>query len=449
MRYSFYTFSTLALTLAACGTVSCAPHNASQAGAPSLPHNVADTKSWNPLSGTTAPAGGALFDTQAPKHHYYDPAKLPQPFASPSVNNGPHVEDRPDGAELHLPKGFAIDEFATGIPGPRKMALAPNGDVFVAVSGADKVTVLRDTNHTGKADVVQDYATGLNKPFGIAFYPAKDPQYLYIGNTDSLVRFPYHAGDLQATGAPEKLIDLPGNGYHGHWTRNLLFSKDGKKLYISVGSAGNIETGEDPHRAAILVCNPDGSDLEVFASGLRNPIGTAWNPVTGALWASVNERDGMGDDLPNDYSTSVKPGGFYGWPYYYLGQNHDSRMPDEPDLKPHVIVPDVLLEPHAAALSMTFYQGKQFPKEYHDDAFIAMHGSWNRSIRNGYKVVRLRMKPDGTPVGGYDDFVWGWALPDGEVWGRPVDTLVAADGSLLISDDGAGKIWRVSYIDKK
>jgi len=437
MRRSFYIFPAVALTLATYGSVSCAPRNA------------ADTKSWNPATSTTGADSGVLFTNEKPSHHYYDPAKLPAPFSTESVNNGPWVRPRPDGAKLHVPPGFAISEFAANLPGPRKMALAPNGDIFVAESGKDRVVVLRDTKHTGKADVVEDFAVDLDKPYGLAFYPPKDPQYLYVGNTSSIVRFPYHSGDLHATGQAEKLADLPGNGYHGHWTRNLLFSKDGKKLYVSVGSQGNVETNEDPHRAAILVCNPDASDMQIFASGLRNPIGTAWNPVTGALWTSVNERDGMGDGLPNDYTTSVKPGGFYGWPLYYLGPNHDSRMPEDPVLKSKVIVPDVLLEPHAAALSITFYQAKMFPKEYKNDAFVSTHGSWNRKIRSGYAVFRVKMKPDGTPVGGFDDFVWGWALSDGSVWGRPVDTEVAADGSLLISDDGAGKIWRVTYAAKK
>lgn len=437
MRHPYQIVTICALTLATAVTVSCA-----QSGN--------DHTSWTPPTSTHNDGGGAgLFTNEKPLHHYFDPAKLPVPFSTPSANNGPRVVDRPEGAQLHVPPGFAIAEFATSLPGPRKMAVAPNGDVFVAESGSGRVVVLRDTKHSGKADVVETFADGLNLPFGLAFYPVgPNPQYLYVGNTDSLVRFPYRNGDLHASAGPEKLADLPGNGYHGHWTRNLLFSKDGKTLYISIGSAGNVETGEDPLRAAVDTCNPDGSDLKVFASGLRNPIGTAWNPVTGALWASVNERDALGDNLPNDYTTSVKPGGFYGWPYYYLGANHDPRMPEDANLKARVIIPDVLLEPHCAALSVTFYTAKQFPKAYHDDAFVAMHGSWNRATRAGYKIAHIHFKRDGTPEGGYDDFVWGWATPDGTVWGRPVDTEVASDGSLLISDDGAGKIWRVAYVGK-
>jgi glucose/arabinose dehydrogenase len=433
----------LALTFASAAVVSCAPHKTVDAK---------DSAQWTPSTSVvpTSQASAGLFTNEKLVHYYYDPAKLPAPFSTRSVDNGPRVEGRPDDTKLHVPPGFAIAEFASGLPGPRKMAVAPNGDVFVAESGPGRVVVLRDTKHTGKADVVETFADHLELPYGLAFYPpGKNPKYLYVGNTNSIVRFPYHAGDLHAVGAPEKLADLPGNGYHGHWTRNLLFSKDGKTLYVSVGSAGNVETGEDPRRAAILTFNPDGTGMQIFASGLRNPIGTAWNPATGALWASVNERDDMGDDLPNDYTTSVKQGGFYGWPNYYTGPNHDARMPENPELKARVITPDVLLEPHCAALSVTFYTASQFPQAYRNDAFVAMHGSWNRATRTGYKVVRIPMKPDGTPAGGYDDFAWGWSTSSGQVWGRPVDTEVASDGSLLISDDGAGKIWRVWYTGNK
>jgi glucose/arabinose dehydrogenase len=392
-----------------------------------------------------------FFTTAVPERHYFDPHKIPSPFVTPSVRNNPQIEQRPPDAQLHVPPGFAIEAWASDLPGPRAMALAPNGDVFVAESGAGTVAVVRDTRRVGSADLVADFATDLNKPFGIAFYPpGPTPSYVYIANTDSVVRYVYHAGDLHASGPPETIIpDLPANGYNNHWTRRLLFTPDGKRLLVSVGSAANVEAQGEDRRADILSYNPDGTGLQIYASGLRNPVGLAWNPVTGALWTAVNERDGMGDDVPSDYVTSVKPGGFYGWPFYYLGPNHDARMPDRPDLKATVVTPDVLLDAHCAALSITFYSAHQFPASYYHEGFTTMHGSWNRSIRSGYKVVRIPMKPDGSARGDYEDFVWGWAMPDGGVWGRPVDTLVAPDGSLLITDDGAGKIWRVRYIGKK
>jgi glucose/arabinose dehydrogenase len=404
-----------------------------------------------PLAVSAPIANVPLFSPAVPTRHYFDPNNIPPPFATPSVRNNPRIEPRPQGAQLHVPPGFAIDTWASGLPGPRAMALAPNGDVFVAESGAGTVAVLRDDRHGGTADVVSAFATGLNKPFGIAFYPpGRDPSYVYIANTDSVVRYAYRTGDLTASGPAQTIIPgLPANGYNNHWTRRLLFTPDGKRLLVSVGSAANVEATGESDRADILSYNPDGTGLQIYAWGLRNPVGLAWNPVTGVLWTAVNERDGMGDDVPNDYVTSVKPGGFYGWPFYYLGQNHDERMPDRPDLKPSVVTPDVLLQAHCAALSIIFYNAHQFPAAYFHQGFTAMHGSWNRSTRSGYEVAHILMNPDGTAHGDYEDFVWGWAMPDGGVWGRPVDTLVASDGSLLITDDGAGKMWRVWYVGKK
>jgi glucose/arabinose dehydrogenase len=322
--------------------------------------------------------------------------------------------------------------------------------VFVAESAASDIKVCRDSKGAGRADIISTFASGLNRPFGIAFYPpGPNPSYVYVGDTDAVVRFPYHTGDLKATGDAQVIVpDIPANGYHGHWTRRILFSRDGKRLFVSIGSAANVDTGEDPRRAAIVSYKPDGTDGTIYASGLRNPVGLAWNPVTGILWTAVNERDLLGDDLPNDYVTSVKPGGFYGWPYYYIGAHHDPRMPERKDLEAKVITPDVLLESHCAALSIMFYQGSQFPAAYRNDGFTGMHGSWNRSTRSGYKVVHIPMNPNGTAKGGYDDFVWGWALPDGNVWGRPVDVVTANDGSLLITDDGGGIVWRVHSVGK-
>ena len=272
--------------------------------------------------------------------------------------------------------------------------------------------------------------------------------WFYVANTDSIVRFRYKAGQTAAIGEPEKLVELTPGGYNQHWTRNILFSPDGTKMYVSIGSASNVRVETDPRRAAISVYDPDGKNHRIYAGGLRNPIGLAWNPKTGELWTAVNERDGLGDDLVPDYVTSVKEGGFYGWPYSYIGQNEEPRRKGEnPELVKKAIVPDVLLTSHSAALGIVFYSGKMFPKEYSGDAFVALHGSWNRQKLTGYKIIRVRFK-DGKLVGNrYEDFLSGW-LPNedsNEVWGRPVGLLVAADGSLLITDDGANKVWRVSY----
>jgi glucose/arabinose dehydrogenase len=272
--------------------------------------------------------------------------------------------------------------------------------------------------------------------------------YLYVGNTDAVVRYRYKSGQTKAEGAPEKIIDLPAGG---HWTRNILFSRDGRKLYVAVGSMSNVDAETDPKRAAILEYNPDGTGFRVYASGTRNPVGMAFHPATGQLWAAVQERDLIGNDLVPEYITSIKEGAFYGWPYAYIGQNEEPRRKGErPDLVKKAVVPDLLIQAHSAVLGLVFYDGQMFPSEYRGDAFVALHGSWNRAPRTGYKIIRVKMK-SGKPVGGYDDFLAGWMLAEEkpEVWGRPVGLLVLRDGSMLITDDGAHKIWRVTYSGKK
>jgi glucose/arabinose dehydrogenase len=371
--------------------------------------------------------------------------ELPAPFHTESARRQSRVVPQPAGARLTVPKGFKVNVFAEGeFRYPRWMALAPNGDVFVADSRANSIVVLRDTNKDGKSDQRFVFSSTLSQPFGMAFH--KD--WFYVANTDSVVRFKYASGQTAAASEPEKVVELTPGGYNQHWTRNILFSKDGKQMFVSIGSATNVDVEADAKRAAISVYDPDGKNHRIFASGLRNPIGLAWNPKTGELWTAVNERDGLGDDLVPDYATSVKEGGFYGWPYSYLGQNEDPRRKGEnPDLVKKAIVPDVLFTSHVAALGIQFYTGKMFPREYQGDAFVAFHGSWNRQKLSGYKIVRIRFN-NGKLVGNaFEDFVTGW-LPDensNEVWGRPVGLLVAADGSLLITDDGGRKIWRVSY----
>lgn len=381
------------------------------------------------------------------KHHDIRLGQMPAPGATPSRINPPKVVPRPAGAEFTRPPGFAVAVFAEdNLEEPRWLALAPNGDVFVAESKANRVTILRDRNGDGKAEDRFLFASGLEQPFGMAFWR----DYLYVANTNSVVRFKYKPGQVEAAGPPEKIVDLPGQGYNQHWTRNLIFSPDGSKMYVSVGSKTNVDVEPDPRRAAISEYNPDGTAHRIFASGLRNPVGMAFYPGTRTLWATVNERDLLGDDLVPDYLTSVKDGGFYGWPYAYIGQNRDPRRTeDRRDLVSRTIIPDVLIQAHSAALGLVFYQGAMFPQEYRGDGFVALRGSWNRARRTGYKIIRVRFK-NGKPVGGYDDFLKGWS-PDEEsreVWGRPVGLLVLKDGSMLITDDGANKIWRVTYSRK-
>jgi glucose/arabinose dehydrogenase len=373
------------------------------------------------------------------QHHEIRADRLPPPFASKSAGNPPNVGTPPAEARLHLPPGFHIGVFASGFDDPRTMILAPNGDVIVAEPGGGKITILRDANHDGVAEQRSTFASGLDAPFGLALHGG----FLYVGNENAVVRYTYRPGQIVAAGRPQTITSLPGGG---HSTRGLLVSRDGTKLFVSVGSASNV-SAEEPPRAAILVMNPDGSGRRTFASGLRNPIGMALEPSSGALWTVVNERDGLGDDLVPDYATEVRDGAFYGWPYAYIGPHEEPRRRGErPDLVAKTIVPSLLIQAHSAPIGMAFYTGSMFPAEYRGNAFVALHGSWNRSRRTGYKIIRIPFK-NGRPAGGYDDFVAGWMLEETSrrVWGRPACLLVLADGSLLISDDGAGKIWRVSY----
>lgn len=400
------------------------------------------------LPQTKTADGIEVINVDNPPVHSVDPGKLPPPFATSSAYRASKVIAQPADAKLFLRKGFKINVFAEdGFTYPRWLALAPNGDVFVADSRANSVVVLRDTDGDGKADVRFTFSDKLRQPFGMAFWG----DWFYVANTDSIVRFRYKTGQTAASGDPEKIVELTAGGYNQHWTRNIIFSPDGKKLFVSIGSATNVDVEEDPRRAAISVYDPDGKNHRIFASGLRNPIGLAWNPKTGELWTAVNERDGLGDDLVPDFATAVKEGGFYGWPYSYIGQNEDPRRRGErPDLVKKALTPDVLFTSHSAALGIVFYTGTMFPEEYRGDAFVAFHGSWNRHKLTGYKVVRIRFENGKLAGNRYEDFVWGW-LPNedsNEVWGRPVGLLVARDGSLLIADDGAKKIWRVSYGSK-
>lgn len=378
------------------------------------------------------------------------------PYATPSVTNQPRMVRRPENAWPKAPEGFEVTKFADRLIEPRVIVRAPNGDLFVAESQADRLRILRDADGDGKPEVNEVFVTGLERPFGIAFYPlGSNPEYLYVGNTGSVVRLPYHNGDTKARSKPQVLIrNIPTGreqvGGGGHWTRDLQFSADGKTLFVSVGSRSNVSDDSwEKRRADILAFDPDGKNERIFAWGLRNAVGLAVHPQTGQLWASVNERDLLGDHLVPDYITHVEEGGFYGWPWYYLGPHQDPRHKGKhPELKDKVIVPDVLVQSHSASLDMTFYDGKQFPEEYRFDGFAAQHGSWNRARRTGYKVIRVPMK-DGKATGEYEDFLVGFVTPRGDVWGRPVGVAVSADGALMVTDDGSGCIWRVAYKGKK
>jgi glucose/arabinose dehydrogenase len=384
-------------------------------------------------------------------------ADLPQPYATPSFDHEAEIVPRPQGAWPQALPGFKVELYAQNLHNPRLIRFAPNGDLFVAESQEGDVKVMRGIGADGKPQQVEIFASGLKLPFGINFYPSgSDPQWIYVANTDSVVRFPYRNGDLKARGPAENVVSqLPGYGRlrgGGHWTRDLVFSQDGTKMFVSVGSHSNDDnTDNNPleyHRADVLEFSPQGKFERVYAYGIRNCVGEAINPVTGDLWCSTNERDALGNNLVPDYITHVQEGGFYGWPWFYMGDHQDPRQQGRhPELRSKVIVPDVLLQPHFASLEMLFYEGSQFPAQYHGWAFAAEHGSWNREPRAGYEVITVPVE-NGRATGEYEDFLTGFVLPGGKVWGRPVGVAVARDGSLFVSDDGSNSIWRVTYTGK-
>ena len=421
--------------------------------------------------------------------------QLPSP--APATANGSQRVLRPDGLLPDVPDGFSVTVYAE-LRRPRMMAYAPNGDLFVSAPGLNTIHILRDADNDGvfeargvfadgetfpapasaptpaqdgrpaprlgvlegpqalvpnpsactpPPDYVRRGPGGLRQPFGLAF----TDDYLYAGNTDSVVRFEYRSGDLEARGAPEKLLDLPTGG---HSSRNLVFNRTGTKLYIAVGSASNSDAGEDCRRGAILEANPDGTGARVYASGIRNPVGLTRQPGTDMVWTATNERDNLGDDLVPDYVTSVRDGGFYGWPYSYIGGHYDPKFVGAfPDLVGRAIVPDVLLPAHSAPLGLTFYTGTQFPARYRNGGFVALHGSWNRTVPSGYRVVFFPMV-DGTP-GPIEDFLTGFLASTGEngtevgQWGRPVGLVVSPDGALLVSDDSGNRIWKITVANAR
>jgi glucose/arabinose dehydrogenase/cytochrome c2 len=432
--------------------------------------------SMTSMTPTRVPADGGDWRKDQPmRAHRIDLAKLPAPYASASSSNFPRLIDKPAHAQLSVPKGFEVAVFTKDVQGPRAMRLAPNGDIFLTETRRGRVVVLRPSADGATAASVEVFAQGLNLPFGMAFYPGgSNPQWLYVAENNRVVRFAYQGGDEHSRSVPEVVIPqlYPVSG-GGHTTRDLVFSADGQRMFVSVGSATNVaETmprkspdeirtwegehglgaawGPETNRADVLVFDVAANGPgEVFASGIRNCVGLTLQPGTGDLWCTTNERDRLGDDLVPDYSTRVQEGAFYGWPWYYMGANQDPRLAGErPDLAGKVSTPDVPYESHSAALNLVFYTAttgrSAFPPEYLGDGFAAFHGSWNRSVRTGHKIVRVRMK-NGVPTGEYDDFLVGFIADNGDAWGRPVGLVVAADGSLLLSDDGANLIYRISH----
>jgi glucose/arabinose dehydrogenase/cytochrome c2 len=430
----------------------------------------------NPALLTRVPTPGDWQNDAPGKRHRVRVEDLPAPFATLSAGNNPVIVDRPDGAKLSVPAGFQVKLFTSDPATPRLLRTAPNGDIFIADTRSGQIRVLRTVDGADAPSENSVFADkGLQHPFGIAFYPlGGDPQWVYVADLNCVVRFPYRNGDLKARGPAETVIPILADSIGGHSTRDVAFSLDGTRMFISVGSGSNVAEGLPPktpaeirdweaahargaawgyeaNRANILVTDPDGRQgLRIFATGIRNAVGIAVQPGTGELWVSVNERDALGDDLVPDYVTHVQEGGYYGWPWYYMGNHEDPRHAGErPDLAGLTITPDVPEQAHSASLEMTFYPADAsgpaaFPAEYRGDAFVALHGSWNRTGRTGGKIVRLLLK-NGVATGEYEDFLTGWVIDDAHVWGRPVGVTVAHDGALLVTEDGNSTIWRVSY----
>ena len=392
------------------------------------------------------------------------PARLGQ-----STSSFAKVAPAPAGATPKVPEGFRVEQIAAGLKGPRVVRVAPNGDLFVADSKTNRVLALRLSADGSKIEKQDVFAADLFKPYGIAFYPpGPDPRWVYIANADGVVRFAYKSGDMKAGGEAETLVSkIPPQH---HWTRDIAFTSDGSTMYFSVGSGSNVALDMSPEpyegmdefkashpigaawdtedrRAAVLSFDPQGKGESIYATGLRNCSGLTVQPATGALWCVVNERDELGDNTPFEYAAQVKKGEFYGWPWFYIGPNEDPRKKGE---KPYpassVKIPDVLFQAHSAPLGIVFYEGTSFPADYKGDAFVTFHGSWNRGKRTGYKVVRMIFE-DGKPTGEYEDFLTGFVGADGQVWGRPVGVAVAKDGSLIVTEDGNGTVWRVSYAE--
>ena len=380
---------------------------------------------------------------------------LPKPFATESASKSPDVVPIPANPTLRVPPGFVVNVFADGLDAPRWLALTPNGDVLVTETKQNRIRLLRDTNGDGVADAKNTFASaanGLNRPLGMAFADNS----FFLGNTDAVLRFAYAKNQQEITGTATKIADLPASGYNNHWTRNVVVSPDGNKLYVSIGSGTNVDEEPLP-RASVQVMNLDGSQKQTFASGLRNPVGLDFHPVTKELYTSVNERDGIGDDLVPDYLTRIRQGEFYGWPYTYLAPNNldprqkTSDKSKRPDLAARTRTPDVLFQAHSAALGLQFYDGQTFPQKYRNGAFVTFRGSWNRDRGTGYKIVFVPFDTKGQPQGYYEDFLTGFLLDPAvpTTWGRPVGLLVLPDGSLLVTEEANNRIYRIQYTGGK
>lgn len=450
MLVRFCLFAITLLAIVACNrSPSLPPSDAAVAPAPpaAAPTQIAQ----NPVQPASVQPANAIRTTPlAPQPIQISIDRLPQPFATNSASKSPNVIGIPANPVLQVPQGFTVNVFADSLDRPRWLALTPSGDVLVTETRQNRIRLLSDRDGNGAADVNQIFATaqnGLNIPFGMAF--AGDS--FFLGNTAEVRRYPYQLGQAQLQGRGTKIADLPGGGYNQHWTRNVIAAPDGQRLFVSVGSESNVDREPLP-RASIQVMNLDGSNQQTFAAGLRNPVGLAVQPQTGELYTTVNERDGLGDDLVPDYFTRVRSGEFFGWPYAYLAPNKlDPRQVQNgrstnPNLAAQTRSPDVLFQAHSAALGVQFYTGQTFPDRYRNGAFVAFRGSWNRSAGTGYKIVFVPFSGD-RPVGNYEDFVTGFLTnPNGpDTWARPVGVLVLPDGSLLFTDEGNGRIYRVQY----
>ena len=435
------------LLLVSCGSNTSSSSNTSSTSSAPPPITGAKTATSGCGSTLTGAAASTDYTKQAPGVcHYITPADLPQPATSSSSTNNPSLVARRSDQAPMVPAGFSVQLYASGFNNARLLSTAPNGDIFLADSGGNTVRVLHGVKADGTAQTITTFASGLNYPFGIAFYPSgANPQYVYVANIDSVLRFPYQNGDTTARGAPQTIIpSLPPGG---HGTRTLAFTND-NRLLVSVGSNSNItNTDTDPNetnRADVLAYTPEGTFLKQYATGLRNAVGLTTDS-SGNVWVSVNERDGLGDNLPPDFVTRVTEGGFYGWPWYYIGSNPEPRLPlSHPELAGKTIVPDVLLQAHVAPLQIGFYNGSVFPAIYQGDLFVASHGSWNRSVRGGYEILRVILV-NGVPSGYFEEFVTGFVNSDGTVWGRPVGITTGTDGALYFSDDASNSVWRVTY----
>jgi len=453
---------------------AASPNTAANANNSTVIRNNANANNTNASNATVSNTSKEEHwsDDQPGRIHAVRMADLPPPFASASAGNNPKTAPRPQGVLPSVPANFAVNLWATDPDRGRVMVKAPNGDIFISSTTKRLIKVFRSS--TGAtADKISVFADKLDRPFGFAFWPAgPNPQYLYVANVNSIIRLPYKNGNLVAGAPAEVVVPILTAETGSHSSRTLVFSGDGKTMYLSIGSASNVAEGigatppeplkqwEAKHglgaawgseldRAVVLAFDPDGKNKRTFATGLRNCVGMYLYPRTGDLLCSVNERDMLGDNLPPDYLTRVKGGAHYGWPWHYIGNNEEPRLKGQrPDLKDKVTAPDLLLTAHSAPLGMIMYDAPAaakaaFPQAYLGDVFLALHGSWNRATRTGSKVVRVFMK-DGVPTGKYQDFMTGFVVSDKEVWGRPSSVVVQDDGSLLVDDDVTGEIWRVA-----